>query len=236
MKKPTRARRKRSRRASTRPAEQLSATEMGERLGMARQTINRLVREERLVHVPGSRFFDPAEPTNAKFIAEHARAASVSLPVSAGAGPLPAAPVPELTRSELERRKAAEQLRKLELGNQRTAGTLIERAFVFAFVGNLVAVLNNELLSIAQRTAPALAAIARGAESDDAAAISLEAELGKELYSAVRSASAQTRRFVRQMYGESAGSAGPLDAETALLQVRELLDRAIEGVGKGEAA
>ena len=70
------------------PAEQLSTTEMGERLGMTRQHVNRLAREGKLVRVPGSQFFDTADPVNARFIAEHKK---IALPAAHELSATPAA-------------------------------------------------------------------------------------------------------------------------------------------------
>jgi hypothetical protein len=221
------------------PAEQLTATELGERLGMVRQHVNRLAREGKLVRIPDARLFDVADPKNAAFIAEHAKPPVVLLPVPPAlpvAGPIPEPTVSGLPRVEIERRKSLAQLEKLRLANEKAAGSLVERPSVFAFIGSLVAILNNQFLALPQRAAPDLAAIARGAESDDAAAVAVESFLSKDMYSSCRAASAIARKFLASMYDQASSAAGPLPIERALEDLRGMIDAVLAELATRKAA
>ena len=88
--------------------------------------------------------------------------------------------------------------------------------------------LNNELIPLGQRVAAEIAARARGAESDDAAAIAVESALTLELYSCCRSTTAATRDFLARLYGRNTTHAGPLELEEALGEVQGLLSRVLE--------
>jgi len=215
--------------------EQLTASELALRVGRSRQHINLLARRGTLRRGSGG-FFDLADSKNAAFLRAHEKPPDVAMAAPPPAGPPPEVPAPDLPRSELERRKIAQVLRKLELANRRAAGQLVERPSVVAFMGRLVAALNNELLALPQRLGPDLAAAARGADQDDAAAVLVGGILQRELYSCLRSVTASTRSFLRDLYGEQPGGAGPVELQAALEEVRGALERTIQEVRESGGA
>lgn len=221
----------------------LNLTQFSLAIGLSHQRIGQLVESGKVKRRP-DKFFDLNDKINKAFI--HVRRLSFapkdkkvppSMPAAGEPPAGPIAPPPEISRAEIERRKAFGQLEKLRLQNAKAAGRLVDRPAVLAFASHLVSILNSEFLSLGQRLSADLAAIARKAASDDEAAVALDAYLQPELYAIVRHSTSTTRTFVRELYDESTGEvAAPILVVRALEEVRALLDKAIAEVREREAA
>jgi hypothetical protein len=220
--------------------EQLSAAEMAERTGRTRQHVNRLAREGKLRKLACG-LFDAEDPKNAAFLKEHSSTAARISPASVQ-GELPrtdaAGPVETmLSHAEIQRQKSAQQLLKLQIANRRSSGELVERPAVFTFAGHLAATLSNEVIALAQRLSPALAAAARSAVNDDAATVAVDGMLGKELYAAVGSVALSTRKFLKKLYSEGPDAAGPASIEASVSEIKALCDYVLAEVrSRNEAA
>jgi hypothetical protein len=218
-------------------AAQFRVAEFALEVGVSEQQVYRLIRQGKLTR-DADGFLSLQDAGNRKYYEKHSKP---ELPVSPSAGPPPAGPppgesAPDVPRSEIERRKASQQLRKLELANRRASGELIGRPIVTLFVSRLVGTLNSELLSIGQRAAPNICALARSASSDDEGVVAVEGFIEKELYSCLRSVTASTRSFLRDLYGEQPGGAGPVELQAALEEVRGALERTIQEVRESGGA
>ncbi|MGA2615021.1 MAG: hypothetical protein ABSG38_16420 [Spirochaetia bacterium] len=225
-------------------AEQLlNLTQFSLAIGLSHQRVGQLLESGKLRRRK-DKFFNLNDKKNKAFITARGPDVASSRNIPRPAAPLgsPAAgpkiepPVPDINRSEIERRKALGQLEKLRIQNQKAVGKLVERAAVFAFASHIGGILNAEFLSLGQRLATDLAAIARKADNDDAAAVAIDAFLQPELYAVVQHMTAATRKFTRQLYDEAGEVAGPVKVTAALAELKVMLDRVIEELNGREAA
>jgi hypothetical protein len=218
------------------PEKLLRRAHLALQLGVSGQRIDALVKAKKLKR-RADKMFDLLNPVNAKYLAARNGGISSTPSGTPPAGPTIEPPVPEIPRSEIERRKALGQLEKLRLQNMKAAGSLVTRPSVFAFASHIVSILNSEFLSLGQRLSTELAAIARKAPTDDEAAVALDAFLQPELYAVVKHATAATQRFVRELYDEATGEvAGPIQVVAALEELRAMLDKVIAEVKEKEKA